>query len=351
MSRKSMYIRSIPWIILLLVSGFLFIKLQKSINQISQLKTDLAYLSSIQGDTSMHEGHLAILSNIFDQIDDELRGRSDRSLSEETINRISLVSDALLPRSYSYVEKDSLSRVELSRERGFLLKQLIAYNLTDDTFSKIKLRTTFSRAYLEKADLRGARLDGIQLTEAHLKGADLREAILDSADLRGANLWGALLQRISGRHARLNRADLRWANLDSADLGYAVLNGAKGTQMKMRNAKFSEAELRHANATGSLFNQTNFTGANLFGTNFSTANFSDSNLENVDFRSSNLSGTVFLNARMDSALFSFTGVDEQNWFEKLETWEVSGVPAIRKKHRIFRDSSGVTKFNVHPRDE
>ena len=70
----------------------------------------------------------------------------------------------------------------------------------------------------EKADLRGADLQGANLRDADLRGAnlwgaDLQGANLRDADLRGANLWGA---------------DLRGADLWGADLRGADLRGAAG---------------------------------------------------------------------------------------------------------------------------
>jgi hypothetical protein len=49
-------------------------------------------------------------------------------------------------------------------------------------------RADLRGAYLEGADLRGADLRGADLRGADLRGADLRGAYLEGADLRGANL-------------------------------------------------------------------------------------------------------------------------------------------------------------------
>ena len=62
------------------------------------------------------------------------------------------------------------------------------------------------RAYLSRADLRGAYLSGAYLRGADLSRADLRGAYLSGAYLSGADLRGAYL---SG--ADLSRADLRGA--------------------------------------------------------------------------------------------------------------------------------------------
>ena len=70
----------------------------------------------------------------------------------------------------------------------------------------------------ERADLRGANLQGADLQGADLQVADLRDADLQVADLRRADLRGADLQ-----WANLRGADLRDANLQGADLDFSCL--------------------------------------------------------------------------------------------------------------------------------
>lgn len=70
-------------------------------------------------------------------------------------------------------------------------------------FDVATIKEAAVKAVSEKADLRGANLDG-----ANLRGADLDGASLRGADLRGANL----------DDANLRGADLDGANLDGADL-------------------------------------------------------------------------------------------------------------------------------------
>jgi len=82
-------------------------------------------------------------------------------------------------------------------------------------------RKTGVKAYLSKADLRGADLTGVNLRGADLTGADLRGADLSGAYLGGANLTGADL-----RGADLRGAYLTCANLRGADLRGAYLTGA-----------------------------------------------------------------------------------------------------------------------------
>jgi len=96
---------------------------------------------------------------------------------------------------------------------------------------------------LRRANLRQAKLSGMDLRNknlrgARLAGADLREANLEGADLRDADLSGANLREANLRNARLGGALLEGTNLRDADLTGVilrdvVLNGAdtRGAQL------------------------------------------------------------------------------------------------------------------------
>ena len=79
---------------------------------------------------------------------------------------------------------------------------------------------------MNKTDLHGASLRGVNLHGADLYRADLYGANLSEADLRGASLRGADLSEADLHGADLRRADLRGANLHGADLHKASLRGA-----------------------------------------------------------------------------------------------------------------------------
>jgi hypothetical protein len=88
----------------------------------------------------------------------------------------------------------------------------------------------FAIAYLGGAELRGARMNGMDLFGANLAGADLRGADLgwanlSDADLRGADLRRANLAGADLSDARLSGADLRAAHLADSDLEGAIYDG------------------------------------------------------------------------------------------------------------------------------
>lgn len=91
------------------------------------------------------------------------------------------------------------------------------------------------------ADLRGARLDGCNLSGAVLRGADLSRAALDGGNLSACDMQGAKLYRVVARGARFSGADLRDADLTSANLMRATFH-----ETRLAGATFKGANLFRA---------------------------------------------------------------------------------------------------------
>ena len=81
-------------------------------------------------------------------------------------------------------------------------------------------------AYLIDADLENANLENANLENAYLIDADLENANLIRANLWGANLEDANLRGANLEDANLRRADLKGADLEGANLRRADLEGA-----------------------------------------------------------------------------------------------------------------------------
>src|SRR5262249_48817623 len=115
------------------------------------------------------------------------------------------------------------------------------------------------------ADLRGATLDGFNLSSANLGYANLIGADLSRANLRHANLIGANLSGASLRDANLRAANLMGADLSRARLRDANLVRADLAEANLRHAKLIGANLSGANFLGATLLETDLTGADLTG--------------------------------------------------------------------------------------
>lgn len=114
---------------------------------------------------------------------------------------------------------------------------------------------TMAIVHMEKADLRGARLEGANLSEAKLEGANLRGAKLEGANLRrarleGANLLVAKLERAYLIEARLEGANLSGAKLEGAYLSRARLEGANLIGARLEGAELNNIILRDKERIG-----------------------------------------------------------------------------------------------------
>jgi hypothetical protein len=85
---------------------------------------------------------------------------------------------------------------------------------------------------LQREDLHGAWLQGLDMAGADMNNANFQGANLSGADLRNVNLQNANLQEADLRNSKLQGADLRYAKFQKSIIG---------------NADFEEAELDHAN--------------------------------------------------------------------------------------------------------
>jgi len=292
------------------------------------------------------KGLMFIMGNLINHIEDELSQSSERTLSDHTISRIADLSHSFLPDPFNYVENDSLSEEKLSQERGQLLLALVRLQIDSNSFKKIMLKTPFSRADLNKADLKGANLNGIDLMSANLKGADLSGAKFRQADLRGAVFWGANLNSADLSAAKMNRANLRWANLNETIMIGADMEGAHLQNAKFRNAHLSKAFLRYSCLSGAFFNEADLTEAVLFGADLRKVEFSGANLMNADLRTANICEAILKDADLTGAQFRKTGVKEKNWLIMLEDWNVNGSKEIQKQYKIEEDLSGQANYSI-----
>lgn len=124
------------------------------------------------------------------------------------------------------------------------------------------------RLELDKADMAGALLGGLDLS-----GCKIQRSNLDGADLSGANLMmsdlsSTTLTRVNLENANLSGCVLRRANLSGANLRGAILDGvplagnlARPWPTNLQYARLVDADVRCQSAEGAIFSFTDLTGA------------------------------------------------------------------------------------------
>jgi uncharacterized protein YjbI with pentapeptide repeats len=113
-------------------------------------------------------------------------------------------------------------------------------DLAGAALTRADLSGPMREADLSGAELRGARLNGIDFDGAALAGADLERAQFD-----GAKLIAAFAPRLTMREASVNGSLLRASDLDQADFDRAALGDTTLAASSLRRATFSDATFDH----------------------------------------------------------------------------------------------------------
>jgi uncharacterized protein YjbI with pentapeptide repeats len=162
------------------------------------------------------------------------------------------------------------------------------------------------------AQLRHARLDGLNLANRNLAEADFAGASLVGANACGSNLeranfYCADLRNCALNSARLGRADLRGASLSGATLAFAMLDAADLRAATMMYSGPGGVTVINRNKVGDKTAGVDFSNCSLKG-----ASFGNAKLDGANFTGALLQGANFKNAKLTNATFKnavLTGVD------------------------------------------
>ena len=204
----------------------------------------------------------------------------------------------------------------------------------------------------KQANLTGANLKGIDLTDAnlsnaHLIEADLSDALLINANLGGADFTNACLLRAFLTSAELGRAILTKADLTDATLSGAkvrdavlretILNGATLEKADLTDAFLQEAKLIKTNLGNAILknadlNTADLREADLTDADLGKADLTESNLTRANLNSADLSGVTLKNVKLKCANLTHTNLQgtyfEPENFEKLRFLGAEGFSTI-----------------------
>jgi len=331
--------RSQLWMLtstILLIVGIIFItfisqkrqnmhqELQSYKDKITQLET--ALLTQRQHNLQPEADY------ILQSIEEELNASPSRTLSEESINRISTIAERFKP--YRLVGNgDSLTANSYSPERGQLLLTLLELEIDSHSFHQIMASTTFAYAYLKGEDLNGVDLSGIDLSYSNLEKVDLNSADLSKANIQWANLKSANLAGANLTECSLKHSNLSWANVQSATLRKADLNSVNLSNASLVGANMMECSVKWANLRGALLSKANLSSGTLYESVLVKTNFEDAILYDVDLRL----------AAMNSAILTGTNLEHaeimSNWFTLILDWSVTPVEDLKKQYEVVKDTS------------
>lgn len=178
------------------------------------------------------------------------------------------------------------------------------------------VRSDFSDASLQGANVRAAVLPNSRFVKANLKNSELNQANLSGSDFSGANLSGAILVGTD-----LTGANLTGANLDGANLSGAILNGVNfrnaiitgATRLSEKwirvaglqtdgvsSLDAADSDLSHANLEGVDFSDLDLSGFTLRGANLKYSDLSGANLEGANLTDARLAYANFRGTRINA---------------------------------------------------
>ena len=197
--------------------------------------------------------------------------------------------------TYANLAGANLDGVDLSN------KDLTGTNLSGVDLSNKDLTGTI----LANANLLGANLDGVDLSNKDLTGTNLVGVDLSNKDLTGtilnyASLAGENLSNTNLNGAILHHINLSEANLDGVDLSNKDLTGTN----------LSGVDLSNKDLTGTILTHSNLSEANLDGVDLSNKDLTGTNLSGVDLSNKDLTGTILTHSNLAGA--NLDGVDLSN---------------------------------------
>ena len=189
-----------------------------------------------------------------------------------------------------------------------------------DVWNKWRRENPTALINLAGADLRGAQLNRVDLSESRLARADLSAAFLNGSNLTGADLRGVALRE----------SQLFGANLTRADLSKAYISGANLIEADLREAKLVSANLAGSDLRNADLSDANLISARLAGTDRRRAS-----LEKADLREADLSNSNLVQAKISNANISKCHVYGVN------VWDLGGTFKEQKDLIISRKGDPV----------
>lgn len=160
------------------------------------------------------------------------------------------------------------------------------------------------KAELQGANLKGTRLERVNLIDAQLQGADFREAYLTDAHLNNALLKGANFSYARLQGANLESACLKGINLSNTQLQGAKLSGAQLEGANLSNAQLQDARLIYANLRGAKLQDANLTNAIL--SYVKGLRFSDNKIKDAVITSTTTAPWLILKKSYTNTMMLFT---------------------------------------------
>ena len=165
-----------------------------------------------------------------------------------------------------------------------------------------------SGVQLDRADFRGAVLEGVNFSRTSLRGANCSGALLSRADCSNAVLTGTRFRdcvatAMLAVGADFSGADLRKARFDKSDFSRACLAEVKAVRAGFDACMLTEVDARKADLQRVGFKGAELTAIRCAEADLRRATFNRALLDRADFSGSNLEGAWFAETEGEEVVF------------------------------------------------
>jgi len=249
------------------------------------------------------------------------------AVADSTLTRHTVVVEGLSHIVNDSIHIDHATSIDL-HERDFTLARF-----TGCFFNRANMiRVRMMGARLTDAKFYNALFAGAKLDYMTAKNADFETAVFDwatfaASDVRHANLKGVRLDNIE-----LGDTDFECSDLTGARIRYSRLSGNKLTCVKMTDINFQGAHLENLDLAGK-----DLSGVILKGTILKEINLCGTTLRNADLRGANcmwlsMQGADLSDAKVDGAVFDRCFVSCVNWPQDISTSTLFALTAVYLSH-------------------
>jgi uncharacterized protein YjbI with pentapeptide repeats/phage tail protein X len=197
--------------------------------------------------------------------------------------------------------------------------KFVRADLTDaDLSATDAIDADFTYATLSRAVAEAARMTGAKFIDADLQGADFHganltrakftRASMPGADLHGTYMTGASLEDVSAPGADFHDAHMVDVDITGANLSGADLHGVN--LVRAISGQDGSINLQGANLRGADLDHARLAGADLRGADLENARLAGASLRETDFRGANLKRAYLRGVFVKDARFEGASVDD-----------------------------------------
>lgn len=278
-----------------------------------------------------------LMSNVLNQVEEELDIKPNGPLSDAIIARIASLSHSFKP--YRIIQGDSLTKQKLSPERAQLLISLALMGIDSNSFAKIKQLSTFSYSDLRSVTLKDVDLSGINLEYADLSYSNLFNVNMRESNLKSVTMSASTIKECDFSYSEFNSSTIINSYISYSSLNNCVFNGSVLCYTNISHCTMDKSTFDVANISHGKFISNSMKETDLARSNLQFATFHKINLTNGRLIKANLTG-----AQLSEVLLEGVEVHENILQSQIINKRFNSDSQSKNYKVVSLKSSNVTKY-------